>query len=37
MDSPELSPQEPPQMRKIFEAFAAMLYDRARQQRERAA
>ena len=37
MDSPELFPYKPPQMRKIFEAFAAMLYGRARQGRERAA
>ena len=26
MDSPEIFPYKPPQMRKIFEAFAAMLY-----------
>ena len=37
MDSPELFPYKPPQMRKIFEAFTAMLYGRARQGRERAA
>jgi hypothetical protein len=37
MDSPELFPYKPPQMRKIFEAFAAMLVGRARQGRERAA
>jgi hypothetical protein len=37
MDSPELFPYKPPQMRKIFEAFAAMLYGCARQGRERAA
>jgi hypothetical protein len=37
MDSPELYPYKPPQMRKVFEAFAAMLADRARQARERAA
>jgi hypothetical protein len=37
MDSPELFPYKPPQMRRIFEAFAAMLYGRARQGRERAA
>ena len=30
MDSPELFPYKPPQMREIFEAFAAMLYRRAR-------
>jgi hypothetical protein len=38
MDSPDVFPYKPPQMRAIFEAFAAMLYRRARQeQRERAA
>jgi glutathione synthase/RimK-type ligase-like ATP-grasp enzyme len=37
MDSPDLFPYKPPQMRRIFEAFAAMLYGRARQGRERAA
>jgi hypothetical protein len=37
MDSPELFPYKPPQMRKIFEAFAAMLHGRARPGRERAA
>ncbi len=37
MDSPELFPYKPPQMRRIFEAFAAMLHDRAGQARERAA
>lgn len=37
MDSPELYPYKPPQMRKIFEAFSAMLVDRARSGRERAA
>jgi glutathione synthase/RimK-type ligase-like ATP-grasp enzyme len=37
MDSPELFPYKPPQMRRIFEAFAAMLHGRARQGRERAA
>jgi hypothetical protein len=37
MDSPELFPYKPPQMHKIFEAFAAMLVVRARQGRERAA
>jgi len=37
MDSPELFPYKPPQMRAIFEAFAAMLYRRARQGREHAA
>ena len=29
MDSPELFPYKAPQMRKVFEAFAAMLYRRA--------
>lgn len=37
MDSPELFPYKPPQMRKIFDAFAAMLFDYARRGRERAA
>jgi hypothetical protein len=37
MDSPELFPYKPPQMRAIFEAFAAMLHRRARGGRERAA
>jgi hypothetical protein len=37
MDSPELFPYKPPQMRKIFEAFAAMLHGRARNGREHAA
>ena len=37
MDSPELFPYKPPQMSKIFEAFAAMLYGRARKGREHAA
>jgi hypothetical protein len=37
MDSPELFPYKPPQMRAIFEAFAAMLYRRARLGREQAA
>jgi hypothetical protein len=37
MDSPELFPYKPPQMRKIFDAFAAMLYRRARPGREQAA
>ncbi len=36
MDSVELFPYKPPQMRKIFEAFAAMLF-RARPDREQAA
>ena len=37
MDSPELFPYKAPQMRAIFEAFAAMLYRRAQGSRERAA
>lgn len=37
MDSPQLFPYKPPQMRMIFEAFAAMLHRHARQGRERAA
>jgi len=37
MDSPQLFPYKPPQMRAIFEAFAAMLVRHARQGRERAA
>jgi hypothetical protein len=37
MDSPQLFPYKPPQMRMIFEAFAAMLLRRARQGREHAA
>jgi hypothetical protein len=37
MDSPEVYPYKPPQMRRIFEAFAAMLHGRARGGRERAA
>jgi glutathione synthase/RimK-type ligase-like ATP-grasp enzyme len=37
MDSPELFPYKPPQMRRIFDAFAAMLVGRAAQGRERAA
>jgi hypothetical protein len=37
MDSPEVFPYKPPQMRAIFEAFAAMLYRRARDSREHAA
>jgi hypothetical protein len=37
MDSPEVYPYKPPQMRRIFEAFAAMLDGRARGGRERAA
>jgi hypothetical protein len=37
MDSPELFPYKGPQMRKIFDAFAAMLLRRADDGRERAA
>jgi hypothetical protein len=37
MDSPEVFPYKPPQMHAIFQAFAAMLYRRARDGRERAA
>jgi hypothetical protein len=36
MDSPTLFPYKPPQMTRIFEAFAAMLYRRARGDREHA-
>jgi hypothetical protein len=36
MDSPEVFPYKPPQMRKIFEAFAAMLYRHAMRDREHA-
>ena len=34
MDSPELFPYKVPQMRKVFEAFAAMLHRRAGDGRE---
>ncbi len=37
MDSPELYPYKAPQMRRIFNAFAAMLLRRSRPDRERAA
>jgi hypothetical protein len=37
MDSPDMFPYKPPQMRAIFEAFADMLYRRARHAREHAA
>src|SRR3984885_9172208 len=37
MDSPELFPYKAPQMRRVFDAFAAMLYRRAREGREHAA
>ena len=37
MDPPSVFPYKPPQMRKIFEAFAAMLKRRVAMERERAA
>ena len=37
MDSPQLFPYKPPQMRMIFEAFAAMLQSHARRGQEHAA
>jgi hypothetical protein len=37
MDSPEVFPYKPPQMHKIFDAFAAMLYRHVRPGREQAA
>jgi hypothetical protein len=37
MDPPSVFPYKPPQMRKIFEAFAAMLVRRVALERERAA
>jgi hypothetical protein len=37
MDSPELFPYKPPQMRKVFEAFSAMLERHAKRLAERAA
>jgi hypothetical protein len=37
MDSPQLFPYKPPQMRAIFEGFEAMLYRRARLDREEVA
>ena len=37
MDHADVFPYKPPQMRRIFDAFAAMLDSRARQARERAA
>jgi hypothetical protein len=37
MDSPELFPYKAPQMRKVFDAFAAMLFRRAHEAREHAA
>ena len=37
MDSPAVFPYKPPQMRAIFEAFAAMMHRRGREGREQAA
>jgi hypothetical protein len=37
LDSPELSPCKSPQMRRTFEAFAAMLYRHAVHVQEKAA
>jgi hypothetical protein len=37
MDPPALFPYKPPQMRRIFDAFVAMLEGRAVQAREHAA
>jgi hypothetical protein len=37
MDPPDIFPYKAPQMRKVFDAFAAMLDRRARHGRERAA
>jgi hypothetical protein len=37
MDLPQIFPYKPPQMKKIFAAFAAMLERRAAERRERAA
>jgi hypothetical protein len=37
MDSPEIFPYKPPQMRKIFDAFVAMLERRVRRGKEQAA
>ena len=37
MDSPEIFPYKPPQMRKIFDAFVAMLERRVRRGQEQAA
>jgi hypothetical protein len=37
MDPPDIFPYKIPQMRKVFDAFAAMLHRRAVQSRERAA
>jgi hypothetical protein len=37
MDPPDIFPYKLPQMRKVFDAFAAMLVRRAREPQERAA
>jgi hypothetical protein len=37
MDLPDIFPYKPPQMRKIFDAFLAMLQHRAAQARQQAA
>jgi len=37
MDPPEIFPYKAPQMRKVFEAFAAMLHRRAGPGQEKAA
>jgi hypothetical protein len=37
MDSPDVFPYKPPHMQMIFDAFARMLRNRARDSRERAA
>jgi hypothetical protein len=37
LDPPEIFPYKAPQMRKVFDAFAAMLERRARHAREQAA
>jgi len=37
MDSPEVFPYKPPQMRKVFDAFATMLYRHAEVREEKAA
>jgi hypothetical protein len=37
MDPPDIFPYKPPQMNRIFDAFAAMLEHRASQARERVA
>jgi hypothetical protein len=37
MDPPDVFPYQAPQMRKVFDAFAAMLHRRAAQLQEKAA